>query len=225
MQSYPKSLSHPGLGWLHVFSSFPPRPCPPPQKLFTLTSTPIELNLWYLAQSIYGSGEMYWMTFPWPWPKVTAVALISKNLLVCTIKWEPLIRSLQKWQLCCSSHGYYLIRFWNCWKLLFWQIFLKNFGCVFSRSNIVLAIISQEWLVRLMWNEKEVHWLDTGYNIWPWPLTSPMTLTLEFQGQSLKSFISGMGRPIDDERKGCESSIHDHDIDLCDHGEVGGCTG
>ena len=52
-----------------------------------------------------------------------------------------------------------------------------------------------------------------------------MTLTLEFQGQSLKSFISGMGRPIDNEGQGCESSIHDHDIDLCDHGEVGGCTG
>ena len=30
-----------------------------------------------------------------------------------------------------------------------------------------------------------------------------------------------MGRPIDNELKGCESSIHDHDIDLCDHGGVG----
>ena len=29
-----------------------------------------------------------------------------------------------------------------------------------------------------MSNEKEVHWLDTGYNIWPSPLTSLMTLTL-----------------------------------------------
>ena len=79
----------------YVLSSFPPRPLPPPQKLFPLTSKPFELNLWYLAQTIYGSGEMYWMTFPWPWPKVMAVALISKNLLVCTIKWEPLIPSLQ----------------------------------------------------------------------------------------------------------------------------------
>ena len=91
-----KSLSHPGLGWLYVFSSFPPRlPRPPPQKLFPLMSKPFKLNLWYLAQRMYGSGEMYWMTFPWPWPKVTAVALISKNLLVCTIKSEPLIKSLQ----------------------------------------------------------------------------------------------------------------------------------
>ena len=27
------------------------------------------------------------------------------------------------------------------------------------------------------------------------------------------SFITGMGRPIDMEWKGCEPSIHDHDID------------
>ena len=33
-----------------------------------------------------------------------------------------------------------------------------------------------------------------------------------------------MERPIDMERKGCELSIHDHDIDWCDHGGVGGCT-
>ena len=88
------------LGWLYVFSSFPPRPLRPPpprplpQQLLPLTSKPFELNLTYLAQRIYGSGEMYSMAFPWPWPKVTAVASIIKNLLVCTIKWEPL-RSLQ----------------------------------------------------------------------------------------------------------------------------------
>ena len=41
------------------------------------------------------SGEMYWMTFSWLWPKVMAVTWISQNLLVCTIKWKPLIRSLQ----------------------------------------------------------------------------------------------------------------------------------
>ena len=80
---------------LYVFSPFLLRPRPPAQKLFPLTSKPFELNLWYLAQRIYGSGELYWMTFPWPWPKVTAVASISQNVLVCTIKWEPLIGWLQ----------------------------------------------------------------------------------------------------------------------------------
>ena len=28
---------------------------------------------------------MNWVTFPWPWPKVMAVILIKKNLLVCTM--------------------------------------------------------------------------------------------------------------------------------------------
>ena len=207
------------------------------------------------------------MTFPWPWPKVTAVASISQNVLFCTIKSENHSSDHYKtWQHCCPSHGDYLIRFWrnsveNCY---FW--------CVFSRSNTILAI-SQEWLVRLMWNEKEVHWLDTGYNMWPWPLTSLMTLTLDvsrpnfemalsaellvcwclmkrkwvnmilgqlydlalwphpwpwpwsFKVRVWNSFISGMGQPIDNDRKGWESSIHDHDINLCDHGGVGGCTG
>ena len=50
-----------------------------------IMAKPFQLR--YLPQRIYGSGEMYWMTFLWPWPKVTAVASISKNLLVCAIKW------------------------------------------------------------------------------------------------------------------------------------------
>ena len=67
--------------------------------------------------------------------------------------------------------------------------FFKNFGCVFSRSNTILAI-SQEWLVRLMWNEKEVHWLDTGHNMWPWPLTSLMTLTLDVSRSNFEIALS-----------------------------------
>ena len=61
---------------------------PPPQKLFPLTSKPFELNLSYLVQRIYGSGEMYWMTFPWPWPKSRLWRCF------CAIKWELLIGSL-----------------------------------------------------------------------------------------------------------------------------------
>ena len=58
-----------------------------------------------------------------------------------------------------------------------------------SRSNTILAI-SQEWLVRLMWNKKEVHWLDTGYNMWPWPLTSLMTLTLDVSRSNFEIALS-----------------------------------
>ena len=42
----------------------------------------------------YRSGTTYWVTFGWPWRKVTAVTFINKKLLVCRIKWEPLNQSL-----------------------------------------------------------------------------------------------------------------------------------
>ena len=106
----------------------------------------------------------------------------------------------------CPSHGYYLMRFWQkfSWKLLFWQIFFKIFGCVFSRSNTILAI-SQQWLVQFMWNEKEVHRLDTGYNTWPWTLTSLMTLTLNVSKVKCQnSCISGIVGLIDVKWKGSE---------------------
>ena len=82
------------------------------------------------------------MTFLWPWPKVTAVALINKNLLVCRIKWEPLNQSLQN--LVAISHWScllpVLILDWLFWKLVFCQIFFENSGCVFSRSNTIWHI-------------------------------------------------------------------------------------
>ena len=37
------------------------------------------LDIWD-KESIGLSGKMYWMTFRWPWLKVTAVTLINKNL-------------------------------------------------------------------------------------------------------------------------------------------------
>ena len=49
---------------------------------------------------IFGTKKAYfWKNvlddLSWPWLNVTAVGLINKNLLVCTIKCEPLIQSLQ----------------------------------------------------------------------------------------------------------------------------------
>ena len=55
----------------------------------------------------------------------------------------------------------------------------------FFKVKTILAI-SQEWLVRSMWNEKEVHRLDTGYNMGTWP----MTLTLDVSRSNFEIALS-----------------------------------
>ena len=54
----------------------------------------------------------------------------------------------------------------------------------FSRSNIELAI-SQPKMVQLPRNKKQTHWLNSRLQMWPLGLTLAMTLTLNFQGQTL----------------------------------------
>ena len=155
--------------------------------LLPLMSKPFELNLRYLAQIIYGSGEMYWMTYPWPWPKVTAVASISKNLLVCVIKWELLIRSLPKvaavllysWLL----PDYILEKF--CCKLLFWQIFFQISDVFFQGQTLFWPFLRNGWSDWCETKRKCICWilgticdLDLWTHLWPWPWI--------FQGQIWK---------------------------------------
>ena len=47
----------------------------------------------------------------------------------------------------------------------------------------------------------------------PFDYTQDLDPGVEISRSVWNNLISGMGRPIDMERKGCESSIHDHDID------------
>ena len=76
------------------------------------------------------------------------------------------------------------------------QICLVSSTPVLTSSIDVIFIlstlldISQEWLVWLIWNEKEMHRLDTGWTMWPWSLTSPMTLTFDFSRSNFKIAVS-----------------------------------
>ena len=47
-------------------------------------------------------------------------------------------------------------------ETFFLPIFSSKILDVFFQGQTLLLDISQEWLVQLMWNEKEVHQLDTG---------------------------------------------------------------
>ena len=122
-----------------------------------------QLNLRYLAQSIYGSQEMYWMTFPWPWPKVTAVASISKNLLVCAIKWQPLIASLHN---IAALLPLYIA------MVITWL----DFGAVLLETFKKRQCIG--WILGTICN------LDLWPHSWPWPWM--------FQGQISNSSFSGI---------------------------------
>ena len=143
----------------------------------------------WARQRKYGFGKMYWVTFGWPWLKVTTVTLINKNLLVCRIKWVPLNQSLQ---------NFAAITLWSwsspdyIWKNAVGNPFFAKFSSkildVFLQGQTLYW--TQEWLVRLMWNEKEVHRWDTGWTMWPWPLTSPMTLTFDFSRSNFKIAVS-----------------------------------
>ena len=168
------SLSHPSLGWLYVFSSFPP---PPPQWLLLITSKPFELDLRYLVQRKYGSGKMYWVTLT-----QGHGCDIDKQKFACL---QDKVRTTQQitTKLCSYIPLVMVITWLNFGGILLETLFLQNF----LRS---LMDISQEWLVRLMWNKKEVHWLDTGWTMWPWPLTSPMTLTFDFSRSNFKIAVS-----------------------------------
>ena len=78
------------------------------------------------------------------------------------------------------------------------------------RNSCISGIVG---LIDVKWKGSEL------IRIWAECMTLPFDhthdLDLEVSRSSVWiSLISGMGRPIDLERKGCESSIHDNDIDF-----------
>ena len=172
------------------------------------------LNLRYLGQRKYKFGEMYWMTFPWPRPKVMAVAITAKFggyiPLIMLITWLNFGGILWGWfffffflisNVFFKAKHYLpyhrnglsieekckrgaLIGYWlTMWPLPF-SSSPMTFDLGFSRSNF--EIVSQELSVWLMWNKKVANQVDTRPTMWPCPLSTPIILALDFQGQSLK---------------------------------------
>ena len=77
---------------------------------------------------------MYWVTFLWSWPKVTAVALINTNLYNKVRMFEPSIQSLQNVIAISPSHACYLIRYW----IIRFLFFLSwDFECVFKGKQSI----------------------------------------------------------------------------------------
>ena len=167
----------------------------------------------YLGQRKCKFGKMYWIT-GWPFydldPKswVMAVAMINKNLLVCMIKWEPLTKSLQNWS-CLSPES--LEEF--CWRL--WGGGGGQILDVFFLGLMFYWPYLKEWLVQLIiWKGNTLVGYWVSCMILTFDLTHDIHLWIFLKVEVWNSLISGMGRLIDMEGKGCELITHDHNSDL-----------
>ena len=97
----------------------------------------------------------------------------------------------------------------------------------FSRSNIILAI-SQEGLVRLMWNERKcISWilgiicdLDLWHHLWPWPYVSRSNFEIAVSQELLLVWCEMKRKRIDRILGWLRYMIlpfafdHTHDLDL-----------
>ena len=67
------------------------------------------------------------------------------------------------------------------WENFFVWIFFKKFWMCFFKVKHSVGHISGKVGPMDVKRKKQVHWLDTWYTLCPWPLTSLMTLALDFE--------------------------------------------
>ena len=122
------------------------------------------------------------------------------------------------WRLYPRRHVYYMIRFW---RSSAGEFSFKKSDVIFQ-GQLSIGHIS-EIFYPIDVKQKEVHQLDTGWTMWPWSLTSPMALILDFawlnfkrlylrnlidvkrkESKSVRYWVDCMVLPVD----------HSHDRDL-----------
>ena len=115
-------------GGLIVFGPFlQPSPSPPPFcQHFNFPGKPLKLISSNHTWLTYGCGKIFRHPSRWPWVKVTNLPKRDAIYLVPTIKWEPLIQSLQNLVGKPPYHAFYLIKFWGNSTRIF---FFKRFFC------------------------------------------------------------------------------------------------
>ena len=132
------------------------------------------------------------MTFAWPWHQRSWLwHRLAKISLSARLSENHSSDHCKTWQLYCPSHGSYLIRFWRSAveNFYFGKLSLKNLDVFFQGQTLIWPYLRNGWSD---WCEtkKEMHRLDTGYNIWPWPMTSPMSLTLDVSRSNFEIALS-----------------------------------
>ena len=64
---------------------------------FNFLTKPLKLISSNHTWLTYGSGNLFWHPFRWPWVKVTKLPKRNAIYIVPTVKWEPLLQSLDRY--------------------------------------------------------------------------------------------------------------------------------
>ena len=132
---------------------------------------------------------MYWMTFPWPWPKVTTVASISKNFLRNKVRTTDRITTTRG-----SIVTLVMAITWlDFGEIMLKTVILTNFRMCFFKVKLFWPYLRNDWSDWCETKRKCIGWirgticdLDLWPHPWPWPWS--------FKVRVWNSFISGMGR-------------------------------
>ena len=111
-------------------------------------------------------------THPWPWPWIFEVKFGKSH--ISGMGWP-----IDMERKGCKSIGCYTH------FVTFNVHFTHDLHLGFSSSNFENAV-AQEWDGRMTWNERDLSRQNVRLTLWLQTFTSPMTLTLGFQGQILK---------------------------------------
>ena len=99
-----------------------------------------------------------------------------------------------------------------------------DFGCfkVKFRNSSISGIVG---LIDVKWKGSELIWYWVDCMTMPFDHTHDLDLGVSKSESEIALSQEWCGRLTMNEKDASHPSIHDHDIDLCDHGGVGGCTG
>ena len=109
---------------------------------------------------------------PWPWPWIFKVKFWKSRISGIGRPIDMELKGCESTE--CWTHG-----------VTFNVHLTHDLDLGFSRSNFENAL-SHEWEGWLTWNERDASRWDVTPTLWLSTFPSPMTLTLDFQGQILK---------------------------------------
>ena len=151
---------------------------------------------------MYRSVEIHWVTFPWPWTKITAVALINERCSSArTSKNHPLNHG-KTWWLYPSAMLFIWSNSWDqipggiCSEYFCWYFLFKIWDVCFMIKRSIRHILGRVGAIDMKWKGSVSIGCWANY-MWHPTIISPMPLSWIFKVKSCNNCILGIGGLID----------------------------